>query len=122
MMRKVSILVIGLFLFTAIYSYAQDDPNSWDFGKVKENVIQKHDFALKNGSSKVLNIKEINVSCGCTSAEVKDKTIPPQESTLVSVKFNPKNFKGDVQQFVYVNTDDVDNPVVRFIIKANVSK
>jgi len=46
----------------------------------------------------------------------------PGESTPVEIKFNSKGYSGDIQQFTYVNTDDIDNPVIRFIIKAHVVK
>lgn len=98
------------------------DPYAWDFGQVKQGQIIKHDFIFKNNFQKVLKIKNIDTSCGCTVSEVQKKVLLPQESTLVEVKFNAKGYSGDIKQFVYVNTDNVDNPVTRFIIKANVTK
>ena len=40
------------------------DPFTLDFGKVKQGEILKHSFILKNDSSKTLNIKDANTSCG----------------------------------------------------------
>lgn len=98
------------------------DPNAWDFGQVKEGEVYKHVFIFKNEGAKLLNIKDITTSCGCTASEIKKKELLPGESTEVEVKFNSKGYSSPIQQFVYVNTDDVDNPVIRFIIKANVVK
>ncbi len=98
------------------------DPRVWDFGKVEEGQVFKHEFILKNDSGKVLNIKAVNTSCGCTISEIEKKMLAPQESAKVKVEFKSKGYSGKVQQFVYVNTDSVDEPIIRFVIKAEVIK
>lgn len=99
-----------------------DDPFLWDFGTVKEGALLEHAFTLKNASTKTINIKDISTSCGCTVSQAKKKELLPGESTRISVKFNSKGYLGQTSQFIYVNTDNLDNPVVRFIIKADVVK
>ncbi len=98
------------------------NPYAWDFGRVKEGMILKHDFILKNESKNVLNIKDVNTSCGCTVSSIDKKILLPGESTFIEVKFNTKGYSGPTQQFIYVNTDSLDNPILRFIIKAEVLK
>jgi hypothetical protein len=98
------------------------DEFSWNFGKVKEGEVLKHDFILKNNSSVILNLKDATSSCGCTVMEFKKKVLQPQEATSIEVKFNSKGYQGPTEQFVYVNTDSIDKPVIRFIIKADVVK
>lgn len=98
------------------------DPFTWDFGKVKEGEVLTHTFLLKNQTSKALNIKNINTSCGCTASEAKKKTLLAQETTDIEVRFKTKGYSGPTQQYIYVNTDDLDNPVIRFIIKADIVK
>jgi len=94
----------------------------WDFGQVKQGEVVTHDFILKNDTGKILNIKGVNTSCGCTVSTIEKKVLLPGESAKVSAKFNSKSYNGPVQQFVYVNTDKVDNSIIRFIIKADVVK
>lgn len=101
---------------------AELDPYTWDFGDVKPEDILQHTFILTNEFNVVLNIKQVNTSCGCTASEVKKKQLQPGESTDIDVTFKAKGYKGAVQQYVYVNTDSLDNPVIRYIIKANVVK
>jgi hypothetical protein len=48
--------------------------------------------------------------------------LPPKESTLLEVKFNSKGYSGPTQQYIYVHTDNLDNPVLKFTIKAEVIK
>ena len=98
------------------------DPFLKDFGLVKAGEVVRHSFVISNNSNKVLNIKDVSTSCGCTVPEVKNKMLKPGESTLVDVKFNSRGYSGAVQQFIYVNTDSLDESLIRFIIKANVTK
>jgi len=87
---------------------------------VKEGAVATHDFVLQNNSAKTLNIKDVTTSCGCTVSKISKKVLTPGESAAVAVKFDTKSYKGDVKQFVYVNTDSVEEPIVRFTIQANV--
>ncbi len=94
------------------------DPYTWDFGLVKKNVLVSHDFEIKNNLERVLTIKNVSTSCGCTASSAKKNTLEPGEGTQVAVEFNSKGYNGQVSQFVYVNTDDQDNPIQKFTIKA----
>lgn len=131
------VLALGLSLlfinFATIPGYSQNRKNitpeqkneeiySWDFGKVKEGAVLKHDFIFKNESKSVLTIKGIATSCGCTVSEIKKKTLLPKESTLLHVQFKTKGYSGPVKQYIFVTTDSLDRPVVRFIIEAQVVK
>ncbi|MDP2905491.1 MAG: DUF1573 domain-containing protein [Candidatus Omnitrophota bacterium] len=101
---------------------APAEENAWDFGKVQETQVVTHNFVLKNHGQKVLNIKEVTTSCGCTVSTVKKKQLAPGEETTIEVKFKAKGYNGPTKQFVYVHTDDPDKPVIRFAIRANVKK
>ena len=121
-MRRVMGLFIFMFFLHTGCCLAQVDSLTWDFGKIKQGEVVSHNFILKNDSAKTLKITGVNTSCGCTASEVKSKVLLPQGSTEVEVKFNSKGYLGAVQQFAYVNTDDIDKPVIKFIIKVNVVK
>ncbi len=99
-----------------------DDPYAWDFGQIGEGEIVNHDFILKNESEKTLTIKDVNTSCGCTVSQVKKKILLPGESTKIEVRFNSKKYSGRVQQYIYVHTDSLDKPIIKFTIKAEVIK
>lgn len=106
----------------AVKEEAAEDPNTWDFGRVEEGKVFKHTFIFTNQAKKTVNIQGVHTSCGCTASEAAKKTLAPGESTQIKAQFKSKGYKGKVEQFVYVNTDDVDNPVNKFIIKADVVK
>ena len=122
MKRTLIFVVLALFFSAGYCAEEQNDNSTWDFGKVKEGVVLKHEFALKNDTGKTLIIKSVSTSCGCTVSQVKKKILKPQESTSIEVSFDSKGYSGAVKQFIYVNTDDIDKPVIRFIIKAEVIK
>lgn len=94
------------------------DPYFWDFGSVEKGEILKHDFVLQNSSKTALNITGVNTSCGCTISEIGKNKLSPGENTAIKVQFDTKGYQGETQQFVYVNTDDAANPILKFTIKA----
>ena len=95
---------------------------TWDFGQVKEGEIPEHSFTLENKSDKTLTIKDVNTSCGCTASRVDKKILAPGEATTIDVKFKSKGYSGAVKQYVYVHTDSIDKPILKFTIKADVIK
>ena len=123
---RVCALVFGLF-FTAIAGCVAapadkvEDPYSWDFGRITVSAPVSHEFALVNNGKAALTITGNTNSCECTESQVSRKVIPPGESATVSVTFKPAGYTGPVDQFVYVTTDDPENPVYRFSIKADVA-
>jgi hypothetical protein len=120
---------ITVFLFVlsfyGAFIFAQEvkaDPNLWDFGKVKEGKIVRHEFVFKNDAAVDLKIEGVTTSCGCTVSEVKQRLLKPGESTIIEASFNSAKYSGKVTQHIYVNTDNPDNPLVQFTIKADVEK
>lgn len=113
------ILILLLLGFTQA-GFSADDPYSWDFGRVAEGKALEHTFIFTNQAKKTVNIQSVYTSCGCTASQADKKILAPGESASIKVQFKSKGYKGKVEQFVYVNTDDLDNPVIKFIIKAEV--
>ena len=123
MRKKIGLLLLCFFI--SQFACAKEetvDPNQWDFGQVKQGVILKHDFELKNQTNDILEINNIHTSCGCTASESDKKSLMPQESTAIKVTFNSAGYSGPVQQFIYVNTDNADLAIIKFTIRAQVVK
>jgi hypothetical protein len=133
----IRVLLVLLLIFSFVSCYGSNsgkkpakapaeaktvDPFTLDFGRIKQGEVVKHGFTLKNDSATVLNIKSVNTSCGCTISKSQKNKLEPGESTVIEVSFNSKGYSGPVTQYVYVNTDSADNPLVRFTIKAEVVK
>jgi len=121
-MKRILFFWAVILMFAASASGQQDDFYSWDFGQVKAGRVVKHAFMFKNTTGKDLKIKEVNTSCGCTVPQLKKKDLGANESTPLEVKFKTKGYSGPVAQYIYVNTDSLEEPVVKFTIKADVVK
>lgn len=102
----------------AVGTETRSDNLSYDFGRIREGDVVEHSFLIQNEGKKVLNITGTVASCGCTFSSIRNNRLAPGEETFLDVKFDSKGFSGSVTQFVYVNTDDIDNTGRKFIIKA----
>ena len=105
--------------------------------KVKEEKGAK--FEIVNSGSKPLQLFNITSSCGCTVGKITigAKTSPefgmhskskwmgeinPGNSAYIEVIYRPfiMPVKGEVTRDVYVSTNDPDNKLLTFTVKANV--
>ncbi len=101
---------------------AMPEATVWDFGTVKQGAVLQYEFILSNASSKrPLKVLSVNTSCGCTVSDVKKKILEPGESTTITVQFKTKGYAGPVKQYIYVHTDDSEENLRRFVVKANVT-
>jgi hypothetical protein len=101
---------------------ASNDIYMWDFGQVKEGEVLEHSFILRNSKDKPVVIVNMHTSCGCTVSETQKKHLLPGEYTQINVKFHTQGYSGKVEQYVYVHTDDVSVPIIKFSVKAEVVK
>lgn len=123
MLRRVFLLTVFIIFLQLPWVKAQPTQDTtWDFGRIEQGEVAKHVFVYKNDSRVDLNIKDTNASCGCTVSKVDKQKLRPGEEANLEVAFNSRGYSGEVRQFVYMNTDSRDNPVVKFTIKADVKK
>lgn len=119
-MESLRMFFLGLFL-SATACAQSADPFTWDFGKAKEGVKLEHVFEITNDTQVAMAIREVTASCGCTATEVTKKDMAPGESTQVKVTFDSTKYSGFIEQFVYVNTDSLTKPVIRLMVKAEIT-
>lgn len=123
------LLFLVLFFPAGCYSHRQiatittekEEPYVYDFGPVKEGKILKHTFVLRNYSDKILKIKDVYSSCGCTVSKVRDKKVLAGKSTSVMMQVNTKGYSGPIKQYAYISTDDPAQQVIEFSIEALVT-
>jgi hypothetical protein len=90
-----------------------------DVGKVKKGEPIRHEFAIRNAGDAPLEITEVKPSCGCTVAEY-DRVVAPGATGRVQVVVETDAFGGGIAKSVAVFTNDVDNPKLSLVVKANV--
>ena len=79
------ILTIVLIALTAAYLPAQQkephlvfDAESFDFGKIKQEVPATHKFEFTNTGSMPVIISDVKASCGCTTPGWSKEPVLPR--------------------------------------------
>jgi hypothetical protein len=124
MRRHIALLTSCLILALAGTAAAQVisvTPQSIDFGKMKQNQIEKSKVTVTNEGGGMLVIGEVKADCGCTVPTLDRKTLAPGETTEIEIQFDSKVFEGKVYKTVQINSNDPDNPVLEVVVTADIS-
>lgn len=110
-------LLLALFLLSATSLFAQKKANdvakfnveTFDFGKIKQNVPVTATFIVTNISKEPLIIDQANPSCGCTVSDYTKSPIAPGKTGYIKATYNAADL-GPVNKQVtvkFANADDV---------------
>jgi hypothetical protein len=91
-----------------------------NFGKVKQGAEVSYEFVFRNDGDAKLTIRNVETSCGCTAALVSDKTVEPGKSGKIKVVFNSLGYAGEVEKYIFVDSDDPATPRAQLKISAAV--
>ena len=108
-----------------------------DLGVMKVKEEKSADFTITNVGSKPLQLFKVTSSCGCTVAKVTiagksspefgmhsksqwTAELPKGETAAVKVIYRPyvMPVKGEVTREVYISTNDPNNKLITFSVKA----
>ncbi|MDP4007622.1 MAG: DUF1573 domain-containing protein [Candidatus Peregrinibacteria bacterium] len=101
------------------------DRDSEDMGIVSPKAVTKTIFIVKNEGTKTLEIGTISTSCGCTSAEIANKSIEPGKSTEMVVTFDPtvhEEPKDKFKRTVFLETNDPNMPEASVNISVDIDE
>ena len=89
-----------------------NDPDSrvYDFGRVMEGDIIPHIFGFTNSGTEVLEIINIETTCGCTIAGDYTQTVAPGERGEIPVILDTAGLKGNIDKKVKVTTNREPKP------------
>ncbi|OQX55630.1 MAG: hypothetical protein B5M54_01270 [Candidatus Aminicenantes bacterium 4484_214] len=93
---------------------------SYDFGEVQEGKVVTHVFIFKNIGDETLVINRVRTTCGCTAALLSQKQLQPEEQGKVEVKFNTRGYEGRLSRYLYLESNDPQNPKAQITIKATI--
>jgi rhodanese-related sulfurtransferase len=86
------------------------EPESYDLGIIRQaDGVVETSFVVRNISDDTISVSDITTSCGCTTAEIKDKTFPPGQERKLTVFFDPnfhKEPEGKFSRTVFLQTSD----------------
>lgn len=115
-----------LFLLTTIACAQLVGPKAavqqkiYSFGDVKQGESVTTSFVITNSGGDLLEITNVQATCGCTAAKPDKNQLKPGESTKIDVTFNSKGRNGYQEKQVRVSTNDPDNKEIILTIKCNV--
>jgi len=96
------------------------DRDTWDFGRVKQGETLNHEFVFRNAGQALLNVKNVETSCGCTAALVTENKLAPGKEGRVKVSFSTAGYSGQVTKYIFLDSDDPDQPRLQLKITADV--
>jgi len=90
---------------------------TFDFGSRDASETVDHTFVLKNTGTADLEIRRVQPACGCTTAELEKKVIPPGESSRISAKLSLAGRNGELQKPILIESNDPTNPAFQLVMK-----
>lgn len=95
---------------------------SHDFGRVEAGTTLTNVFAFTNTGNAILEVREIQSSCGCAAAEDYTRRVLPGEAGRLTLVFEPGTKSGQVVRHLRVVSNDASQPVVQLNFAATVWK
>ena len=90
---------------------------TFDFGSRDSSEIVEHEFILKNTGTADLEIRRVQPACGCTTAELEKKIIPPGEDAKIAAKLSLAGRIGELAKPIVVDSNDPTNPTLQLMMK-----
>lgn len=94
----------------------------FDFGRIQAGESVKHSFVFTNTGDQLLELSNVQPSCGCTTAGDWTRKVMPGQTGAVPVQFNSSHFNGDVLKTISVTSNDKQKPVVVLQLKGKIWK
>jgi hypothetical protein len=82
----------------------------YDFGKVRSGEIVKYAFIFTNSGSAMLQVSNVQVSCGCTTAGDWTRQVEPGKIGSIPIQFNSTGFGSAVEKSITVSCNDPNRP------------
>ena len=79
-------------------------------------------FMFTNVGNQVLEVTNVQASCGCTTAGDWSRKVEPGQTGTIPIQFNGANFSGQVAKSITVTCNDPTQPTVGLQITANIWK
>lgn len=126
-----ALLLVALLVFVS-WSHAADERSPadqpqvrvpvdvHDFGTVARGDSLTHTFVVENAGKAPLELLDVHVACGCTTAGDWTRTIAPGESGRVPLRLETAQFTGPIVKTATVVTNDPQRPDIVLTLKASI--
>jgi hypothetical protein len=98
------------------------DAPVYDFGRVKSGELVKHTYTFTNTGSRLLEITNVQPSCGCTAAGEWTRRAEPGQTGTIPIQLNTAGFGGEVLKTITVSSTDEVQPTFALQLKGTVWK
>jgi hypothetical protein len=120
-----SYLVIAMFLFSGP-AFAQPKISvvggaAYDWGAIGPGTLHTTMKIVNNGTD-TLRVKEIRVSCGCTTAPISKEILVRGDTAILTVSVDLHNKDGEQRKEVYLLTNDPVDSLLPILLKANITR
>ena len=113
-MKKLFIALLAFISVTTLFAQkkkiadvARLNTETFDFGKVKQNVPPTATFVVTNISSEPLIIETANPTCGCTISDYTKSPIAPGKTGVIKATYNAANI-GAIHKTLTVKFAGID--------------
>jgi hypothetical protein len=93
---------------------------SFDFGRVKQGEVVRHDFVFTNTGTAVLELTSVTPRCGCTTAGDWDRQLAPGRTGAIPLQLRSAGFSGPISKTATVTCNDPRQPTLEREFKAAV--
>lgn len=90
-----------------------------DFEIVPRGEVIVHTFEIRNAGDSTLELSDVRPACGCTVVEF-DRSIAPGATGKLAARVDTSDFYGPISKSISVYTNDIENPQVMLVVKAEV--
>lgn len=91
-----------------------------NFGDTNPGSVLNCEFKFTNTGDSLLEVKDVQSTCGCTVPELKKRQYAPGESGVINVVFSPGSAIGLVVKQLHVLSNDKKQPELTLTLRANV--
>ena len=91
-----------------------------DFGEIDSGKVVDLKFEFENAGNEILEIKNIQSTCGCAVAHLEKKSYNPGEKGTIPIKFYSRGYQGRVIKAITVASNDPGKPYVQLRLMGNV--
>lgn len=98
-------------------------PRNINLGVIDENIIQSFVVNISNKGGKVLKIRSVKPSCGCTATMIDSYSISPGDSTRLKISFDPSGkAEGEIKKTITVYSNSAEDTAVQIVFKATIKR
>ena len=92
----------------------------YEFGEVEPTTPVEHTFTIRNKGDLTLEIKRVQPSCGCTTAQISQMTLKPGETATLPAHVNLQGRSGVQEKHILIESNDPQTPNLMLTLKGTV--